>query len=107
MSPETLVLQAEFAVAVVMLIAGAVAAWTSANIAKRVVGVAIAQIGAVLGAMALGATSAALMAGIVVAMTQLLVGAALLVRLQEGYGGIEAREFDRADDESEPGEPAA
>jgi hypothetical protein len=105
MALDVFILRAEIAVAVVLLITGAIAAWASANVAKRVVGLLLAHIGAVLGLAVLGLPNVVLLVGAGVALAHLLIGAALLVRLQEAYGGIEAREFDAADDQTEPTEP--
>jgi len=105
MALDVLIFRAEIAVALVMLLSGAVAAWASANVAKRIVGLLIAHLGAVLALAALGLPDAVLIAGTGVALAHLIIGAALLVRLQEAYGGVEAREFDAADEQTEPTEP--
>lgn len=107
MAPELLVDRLHLAAAAALLMVGAVAALTSTNVAKRIAALLIAQIGALLGLAGLGAPNAALMAGIALALAQLVFGVALLVRLQESYGGVELQEFDAADEQSEPSEPAA
>ncbi len=97
----------QFAASVALLMIGAVTAWTSTNVFKRVAGLVIALIAAILALAVLGAPSFALMAGVSAAAANLLIGLALLVRLQESYGGVETPEFDLADDQSEPTEPGA
>jgi len=90
------------ALALVMI--GAVTAWAGANAAKRLAGIVIALIGAVLALGALGAPSALLAAGVALAFVHLALGQALLVRLQEGYGGVETTEIDAADRKAEAAE---
>jgi hypothetical protein len=85
------------ACAVVLLMIGAVTAWAGANAAKRLAGVVVALIGAVLGLGALGAPPALLIAGGALGFAHLALGLALLVRLQESYGGVESTEIDAAD----------
>lgn len=104
MAGELIVARLELAVAAALLILGALTAWSSANVVKRLIGLTLAQLGALLGLAALGAPNAALLAVIAVALAQLILGAALAVRLQEAYGGVEAPEFDTADDQTEPTE---
>lgn len=105
MTLDVLIFRAEIAVALLLLLAGAVAAWTSANVAKRIVGLMFAHVGAVLALAALGLPDVVLITGVCVALAHFIMGAALLVRLQEAYGGVEAREFDAADEQTEPTEP--
>lgn len=97
----------QFAASVALLMIGAVTAWASTNALKRVAGLMLALIGAILAMAVLGAPGFALLAGVAAAAASLLVGVALLVRLQESYGGVETPEFDLADDQSEPIEPGA
>lgn len=97
----------QFAASVALLMIGAVTAWTSTNVVKRLAGLMIALIGAVLAMAVLGAPGIALIAGVTAALASLLIGLALLVRLQESYGGVETPEFDIADEQSEPIEPGA
>lgn len=99
--------RAQLAGAVVLLLIGVAMAWASANTAKRLAGLLIAQLGAMLGLAVLGAPQGAIIAGVALAFAHVLVGAALIVRLQEAYGGVEVAEFDAADEQSEPSEPAA
>ncbi|MEJ0060491.1 MAG: hypothetical protein WDM79_13360 [Terricaulis sp.] len=107
MAPELLIERLHVAAAIALLMIGAVTAWTSGNVAKRLAGLVIAQLGALLALAALGAPVVFLLAGIAVSLVMLAIGAALMVRLQEAYGGVEASEFDAADEQSEPAEPAA
>ncbi len=104
---SSFVLGAEIGAALTLLAIGALMAWTSGNILKRVVGIVIADLGALLALATLGAPASMLIAGIGAAFAALLVGIALIVRLQESYGGVEALDFDAADQNDEPAEPAA
>ena len=88
---------AELAAAVALLSLGAVMAWASANAAKRVAGVQLGLLGACLGVAALDAPTPFVLAAIVVAVAHLALGLAIIVRLQEGYGGVETPEIDAAD----------
>jgi len=97
MAPELLLTRALFAAALVLLLIGAVAGWAAPNAIKRLAGVALAMLGAILGLAALGAPNALLIAAAAVAFAQLALGAAVVVRLQEDYGAIEAPETDQAD----------
>jgi len=90
-----------FAAVVAMLTVGAVTAWTSTNLVKRLAGAIIAETAALVSATLLGAGQAA-MAGVAVILATTLIGAALIVRLQESYGVAEAPEIDRADIDAEP-----
>lgn len=101
-----LVERALTAAAVVLLLAGAASAWTSANALKRLGGLVVAALGAIVALAALGAPQALLIAAAAALFAQIAVGAALLVRLQEDYGGVEIPEIDFADAQSEPPEPA-
>ena len=105
MTLDVLIFRAEIAVGLVLLVAGALAAWSSANVAKRIVGLLFAHMGAMLVLAMLGTPGAVIIVAAAVVLAHLLIGAALLVRLQEGYGGVEAREFDAADEQTEPTEP--
>ena len=101
MPPDILMARILLAVAAALLMLGAVTAWTSANIIKRVAALVLAQLGAIAGLCVLGAGSTVLLAGVVAAFAQLALGAALIARLQEAYGVIEAPEIDAADAQSE------
>lgn len=97
MGPEILLTRAIFAAALVLLMCGAVAAWASNNAIKRLAGIALSMLGAILGLAALGAPNALLIAAACALFVQLAIGAAVTVRLQEDYGAIEAPETDQAD----------
>jgi hypothetical protein len=90
-----------------LLMIGALAAWTAPNAMKRVAGVVIALIAAIVAMAALQAPSSWLIGGVAVALAYCVIGTAVVVRLQEAYGGAEAREFDASDDDSESAEPDA
>lgn len=90
------------AAALALLALGAALALTSGNAAKRAVGMVIAQSGATLGAIALGLPAAGATAMLAIMLASLLIGAAIVVRLQEAYGSVEAPEIDEADRYSEP-----
>jgi hypothetical protein len=98
---------AAVAAAVVLAVAGVLSAWASANTAKRVAGFIVAIVFAVIALAALGAPSAALMAGIAIAFAYCVLGVSVLVRMQEAYGSAEVADADAADSESEPREPDA
>ena len=91
--------------ALVML--GAVTAWSSTNVAKRLVGLVIANIAVMLALASLHAPDAALLGVLAIALAQFVIGAALVVRLQESYGVTETPELDGADEQGEPAEPGA
>ncbi|MGD9815018.1 MAG: hypothetical protein AB7Q23_02560 [Hyphomonadaceae bacterium] len=93
------------AVAVALAIGGGVGAWTAANAVKRAVGVAVALIGAMIGCAGLGAPPALIVAGVGVAFAYVVVAVSLVVRLQEGYGGVEVPEIERAEAEAERAGP--
>lgn len=95
------------AIAVGLLLLGAVAVLRAGNAVKRLGGVLIAYLGALFAAAALHAPAAALMVGVGAMAATLMVGAALIVRLQETYSSVERDELDMADAMSEPVEPGA
>lgn len=97
----------ELSAAVALTMAGVVAAWTSQNIAKRVVGGVIALSGAMLALAVLHMPDQMLMAGVGVAFATTVAGAALLVRSQESYGVIETPALDLADADNDTPEPRA
>jgi predicted membrane channel-forming protein YqfA (hemolysin III family) len=101
MAPDLAIERLHLAVAVALALAGVVTAWTSANAAKRLVGLLVAMMGALIGLAVLGMPAALLIAGAGAAFAMLIAGAALLVRGQESYGAIEAPELDAADAQSE------
>lgn len=107
MAPSVIAGAAAFAIAVALALIAAIAAYASANATKRLAAVLVALIAALLAAAALGAPQTMLIAGGAIAFGYCAVGAALVVRLQEAYGGVEVGDFDAADEASEPQEPAA
>jgi hypothetical protein len=96
------ILPVQFAAVVALLLIGMVTAASSANAAKRVAGVALALIAALLGLAVLGAPAAALTVAASYLFALLLIGAAIIVRLQEAYSSIEVGDIDRADRDGEP-----
>jgi hypothetical protein len=80
---EPIVARLLLAIAVAMLMLGAVTAWTSANFIKRVAGILVASLGALTGAAALSVPVSLIVVGVAAAFAQLLFGVALGVRLQE------------------------
>jgi hypothetical protein len=107
MAAELLAIRLELALSVALLAVGAVMALSSANVAKRVAGLLIAHLAVLVALAALKVGGAVLMAGLGVCLAVLLLGVALLVRLQEAYGAVETLELDAADTQSEPLEPMA
>jgi hypothetical protein len=103
MSAAAFLLRAELGLCLAVLMLAAVMALTSANLVKRVAGVLIANIAAVLGASVLSGGSL-LIVGLTAMAATFAVGCALIVRLQERYGGVEAAEQDDADADAEPRE---
>lgn len=91
------------AASVLLVVAGALAAWASANVAKRVAGVVIALMGATCALAVLTAPSGVMAAAVASAFGYCAVGVAVLARLQEAYGSVEAPEIDRIDQQDEPG----
>jgi hypothetical protein len=83
--------------AIALVVIGAAAALLMANAIKRVAGLTIAGFGATVALAVLGAPDSALVASVAVLFAQTLVGVAIVVRLQESYGGVEAPEIDNAD----------
>lgn len=100
---QALVLTGAFA----LLMIGAVAAWTAPNAMKRVAGVIVALVGAIVAMAALHAPPTWLISGAALTLAYCVVGVAVVVRLQEAYGGAEAKAIDAEDDEVEPAEPGA
>ena len=85
--------------AIALVVIGAGAALVLGNAIKRLAGLMIAGFGAVLALGVLGAPNGALVAGVAILFAQAVVGVAIVVRLQESYGAIEADEIDGADRE--------
>lgn len=107
MSADLIAERLQVAASIGLLVLGAVLAWTSSNVMKRVAGLLLTLLASVLALAALHAPGAALIGGLVIAFATLALGVALLVRLQEAYGGLDVAAFDAADEESEPREPGA
>jgi NADH:ubiquinone oxidoreductase subunit K len=103
MAPAWLTM-AGLAAAVGVLALGAVMACASANAGKRLAGMQIAMLGACLALAALDAPGVFALSAIAVSAAQLALGVAIIVRLQEGYGGVEAPDIDVADKEQEQAE---
>ena len=101
---NTFALLLGLALAVSLIVGGAVTAFVSGNALKKVVAVATALIGADVALALLGAPSVALVAASALAFAYCLIGAAVVVRLQEAYGGVELPEVDAADEQDEPRE---
>lgn len=93
-------------VAVALLILGALLAFTSTNALKRVLAALVALFGAALALAFLNVPELALIAASAIAFSYCILGAAIVVRLQETYGSIEASALDAADEQDEPREPA-
>jgi hypothetical protein len=96
-----------FAAGVALLICGATLAWSSVSFAKRVAGVLLALMGAIVAAAALGAPQQALLGGAAVLFCYAAIGVSVLVRLQEAYGSTQIDDIDAADAEKASSEPAA
>jgi multisubunit Na+/H+ antiporter MnhC subunit len=94
-----------FAAAIALLAIGAVTAWAGANAAKRVVGCIVALFGAALALAALGAPAAFVLTAVVLSFAYLALGAGIVVRLQEAYGGVETTEIDSADRKADAEQP--
>lgn len=107
MGAGAVVLVAQLALALAVFAVGALTAWVSNNAVKRVVGVGVSLIAAMLVLAALGAPVGLIVAAAGLLLAVLALGAALVVRLQETYAGVEAHEFDAADRTDEPVEPLA
>lgn len=107
MNAALLIERLDVALGVAIVLIGAVTAWTSVNAVKRLGGLVIAQLGAVLTLAALGAPHGLLLAAITIGVAVLVIGAALIVRLQEAYSGVELAEIDLADEQGEPAETDA
>lgn len=90
-----------FAGAVVLLVAGVLAAWTSANLMHRLAGVFMGMLGALIALAVLGAPGWIVAAGGAVALAQLIIGGAITVRLHEAYASSEISDADKAEAEVE------
>lgn len=94
---DAFALRAVVAAALALAVGGVFVAWTATNAAKRVASFAVALLGAVIAGAALGAPSVLLAAAVVIGFGYLVVGGAVVVRLQEEYASIETPEIDAAD----------
>jgi hypothetical protein len=97
MSAAIAAAMAQFACGVFVFAIGAAAAWVSSNAVKRVSGVIIVIAGALIALSALGAGPDILLAAIAAGLAYLAIGAAIAVRLQEAYDGVEIPDIDAAD----------
>lgn len=104
---DLVLLRAEFGLSVALLLIGAMMALTSSNVQKRVGGLLVVEIAALLAAGSLKAGAALMMAGVATGFAALLIGSAIVVRIQEAYGAIETPELDAADVEGEQARQAA
>lgn len=83
--------------AIALVVIGAMGALLLANAIKRIAALAIAGFGAIVALAAFGAPDGALVTGVAILFAQTVLGAAIVVRLQESYGAVEANEVDAAD----------
>lgn len=95
------------AAAVSLLMIGAAATLMSGNVIKRLAGLLVCGAGAIASLAALGAGDGALIVGVALLFVYAVLGVALVVRLQEGYGAIEAPEIDAADADNDTQERAS
>lgn len=89
------------ATAVALVVIGAMAALLLGNAIKRLAGLLIAGFGAIAALAVLGASDGALLVGVAVLLAQTAIGVALVVRLQEAYGAVDAGDIDAADADSD------
>ncbi|MEZ5996003.1 MAG: hypothetical protein R3C25_09625 [Hyphomonadaceae bacterium] len=80
-----------------LVIGGALLAWLSGNLFKRLAGIIVAASGALVTASALAAPESLITSGAAVIFVELVIGGAVAVRLYEAYGSIEAAEVDSLD----------
>ena len=106
MAPALLVFRLGLAAAIVLFACGGALAWTSVSFSKRLAGVIIGFLGAIVALASLAAPQGAMIAGVATLLGYAVVGVAVLVRLQEAYGATEIAEIDCADADAEPNEPA-
>lgn len=95
---------AGFAVAVALALMSAMTAYASLNAIKRVAAVLVGLIAALVALALLGAPEAALIVGTALMFAYAALGVALVVRVQEAYGGVEVADLDAADEQAEPKE---
>lgn len=95
------------AVGLALTLFGVSSAFIANNVWKRLGGVLAALMGAAIGSAGLGAEAEAPIAIAAIAFAYCALGAALSVRIQEAYSGVEAPALDRADADEELREPSA
>lgn len=95
---------AVLAAALSLIFGGAALAWTSSLALKRVLGLMIMFLGALLVLGALGAPAGALVLAVVLALATAVLGFALSVRIQEAYGASALDEVARADADTDDAE---
>lgn len=97
-------MSAEFLLAVsgvALVMIGAATTLVASNAIKRAGGLLVSGFGAIGFLAATGAGSAPLIICVALLFVYAVFGAALVVRLQESYGSIEAAEIDAADADSD------
>jgi hypothetical protein len=92
------------ALAVALVVGGALSAFASSNALKRVAAVVIALFGAALALGALGAPAIGVVGAVAIAFGYAVAGVSIVVLLQETYGSVEVRDVDAADERDEPQE---
>lgn len=90
-----------FAGTVVLIVAGVLSAWTSVNVMRKLAGVFVAMLGALIALAVLGAPGWIVAAGGAVALAQVIMGGAIGVRLHEAYASSEMSDADKAEAEAE------
>lgn len=105
MAPSVEFLLVGCGAALVMI--GAAATLLSANAIKRVGGLLVSGFGAVAALAAMGAGNEPIIVGVAVLFVYAVIGTAIVVRLQESYGSIEAPEIDATDAEGDSQERAS
>lgn len=101
----TPVLIVGLALAVALLTGGAVTAFTSSNLLKKTIALAVSLIAAALALAVLGVPGVAVLSATAIALAYVVVGVAITVRVQEAYGSAEIANIDAADEQDEPREP--
>jgi hypothetical protein len=89
------------AAAVAFVLVGAITTTVSGNATKRIAGLFIATLGALLALAALRAPEGALIVAAVAGFAHVAIGAALVTRMQEAYGGVDIAAINAADEQSE------
>lgn len=92
---------AQAATALFLFVMGAIALLTSGSVGKRLMGLAALSLASLYALAAFGAPQSLLIAAALAALCQIALGVALMVRLKEDYGSVEARDLDDADRDSE------